>query len=188
MQFSAAARFYFDSLTMLVLLLLAGRWLQRRQQFWANDALELLFSLTPTSARRLENGRVVEVPIEAVRPGDLVEVRAGDSIPTDGRVVEGRSSVNRALLTGESRPVAVAPGSPVDAGTVNVSTRLLVEVAVVGEETRVGRLMQLVEKHSRDRPPIVQFADRVAGRFVKIVLAAAAMTFGVAAAQRRESD
>ncbi len=168
---------YFDSLTMLVTLLLVGRWLQRRQQCWANDALELLFSLTPTSARRLENGIIVEVPIEAIRPGDLVEVRAGDSIPADGRVIEGESSVNRALLTGESRPVAVAPGSPIDAGTLNVSARLVVEVEAVGEETRVGRLMQLVEKHSRDRPPIVQFADRIAGRFVRIVLAVAAITF-----------
>ncbi len=168
---------YFDSLTMLVLLLLVGRWLQRRQQCWANDALELLFSLTPTTARRLEDGRVVEVPIEAVRPGDRVEVRAGDSIPADGRVIEGESSVNRALLTGESRPVAVAPGRPVDAGTLNVSARLVVQVEAVGEETRVGRLMHLVEKHSRDRPPIVRAADRIAGRFVQIVLAAAAITF-----------
>jgi len=168
---------YFDSLSMLVLLLLIGRWLQRRQQCWANDALELLFSLTPTSARRLDNGAVVEVPIEAVRPGDLVEVRAGDSIPADGNVREGRSSVNRALLTGESQPTAVGPGSAVDAGTINLSSRLVVEVATVGEATRVGRLMQLVEQHSRNRPPIVQFADRIAGRFVPIVLAVAAMTF-----------
>ena len=113
---------YFDSLSMLVLLLLVGRWLQRRQQCWANDSLELLFSLTPTSARRLESGAVVEVPIEAVRPGDLVEVRAGDSIPADGNVLEGESSVNRALLTGESQPTAVGPGSAVHAGTVNLST------------------------------------------------------------------
>ncbi len=168
---------YFDSLSMLVLLLLIGRWLQRRQQCWANDAMELLFSLTPTSARRLQGDAVVEAPIEAVRPGDLVEVRAGDSIPADGNVLEGESSVNRALLTGESQPTAVGPGSAVHAGTVNVSSRLVVEVEAVGEATRVGRLMQLVEQHSRNRPPIVQFADRIAGRFVRIVLAVAAVTF-----------
>ncbi len=168
---------YFDSLSTLVLLLLVGRWLQRRQQFWANDALELLFSLTPTSARRLENGTVVEVPIEAVQPGDLVEVRAGDSIPADGNVLEGESSIDRALLTGESRPTGVAPGSTVNAGTVNLSARLLVQVDAVGEATRVGRLMRLVEQHSRNRPPIVQFADRVAGRFVRVVLAVASISF-----------
>jgi P-type Cu2+ transporter len=168
---------YFDSLSMLVLLLLTGRWLQRRQQSWANDSLELLFSLTPTSARRLEDGAVVEVPIEAVQPGDRVEVRAGDSIPADGIVLEGQSSVDRALLTGESLPLAVEPGIAVHAGTVNLSSRLVVQVESVGEETRVGRLMHLVEEHSRNRPPIVQFADRVAGRFVRIVLAVAAITF-----------
>jgi Cu2+-exporting ATPase len=168
---------YFDSLSMLVLLLLIGRWLQRRQQHWANDSLELLFSITPTSARRLENGRVVEVPIEAVQPGDLLEVRAGDSIPADGSVREGESSVNRALLTGESQPATVGPGSSVNAGTINLSTRLVVQVETVGEATRVGRLMQLVEQHSRNRPPIVQLADRIAGRFVRVVLAVAAMTF-----------
>ncbi|MGA2253075.1 MAG: heavy metal translocating P-type ATPase [Thermoguttaceae bacterium] len=168
---------YFDSLSMLVLLLLIGRWLQRRQQCWANDSLELLFSLTPTSARRLENGAVVEVPIEAVQSGDLVEVRAGDSIPADGSVLEGESSVDRALLTGESQPTTVGPGSAVHAGTVNLSARLVVKVEAVGEATRVGRLMQLVEQHSRNRPPIVQFADRIAGRFVRVVLAVAAMTF-----------
>ncbi len=170
---------YFDSLTMLVLLLLVGRWLQRRQQSWANDSLELLFSLTPTSARRLENGAVVDVPIEALQPGDLVEVRGGDSIPADGCVLEGESAVNRALLTGESQPTTVGTGSSVYAGTVNLSSRLIVQVEAIGESTRVGRLMQLVEQHSHNRPPIVQFADRIAGRFVRIVLAVAAITFTV---------
>ena len=168
---------YFDSLSMLVLLLLVGRWLQRRQQCWANDSLELLFSLTPTSARRLENGAVVEVPIEAVRPGDLVEVRAAiRSRPTAACWKASRRSIGPCSPANRS-PAAVVPGSAVHAGTVNLSTRLVVEVEAVGEATRVGRLMRLVEEHSRNRPPIVQFADRIAGRFVRIVLAVAAITF-----------
>ena len=170
---------YFDSLTILVLLLLVGRWLQRRQQCWANDSLELLFSLTPTFARRLEGDRIVEVPIEAVRPGDVVEVRAGESVAADGTVCEGQSAVDQALLTGESRPAAVAPGDVVHAGTVNLSARLLVRVEAVGEHTRVGKLMRLVEQHSRSRAPIVQFADRVAGHFVRVMLIAATITFAV---------
>jgi Cu2+-exporting ATPase len=170
---------YFDSLTMLVLLLLVGRWLQRRQQGWANDALELLFSLTPASARRLEGDGAVEVPIEAVQPGDVVEVRAGDSVPADGTVLDGRSAVNRALLTGESEPADIRPGDAVHAGTVNLGARLLVQVEAVGRQTRVGQLMRLVEEHSRSRAPIVQFADRVAGRFVQVVLVLAALTLGL---------
>lgn len=175
----AEGEIYFDSLTMLVLLLLAGRWLQRRQQCWANDAVELLFSLTPTSARRIEGEQVVNVPLEAVRPGDVVEVLAGDSIPADGAILEGCSNLDQALLTGESQLVPVAPGDRVYAGTLNCAARLVVRVEAVGEQTRAGKLMQLVEHHSRSRAPIVQFADRIAGRFVVVVLVLAAITFGL---------
>jgi len=170
---------YFDSLTMLIFLLLVGRWIQRRQQRWAADAVELLFSLTPTSARLISDEGVREVPLEAVAPDDRVEVRAGDSIPTDGVVLEGESAVDQSLLTGESNAVAVGPGDAVHAGTVNVAARLLVRVSEVGERTRVGRLMQLVEECSQRRAPIVQFADQVAGWFVIVVLALAALTFGL---------
>ncbi len=170
---------YFDSLTMLVFLLLVGRWIQRRQQRWAGDAVELLFSLTPTSARRVVDERIEEVPIEAVAPGDLVEVRAGDSVPVDGVVVAGHSTLDQSLLSGESRPVSVEPGQAVSAGTVNVASRLVVRVQSVGDQTRVGRLMQLVEECSRRQAPIVQFADRVAIRFVVVVLALAAATFAI---------
>lgn len=167
---------YFDSLTMLVMLLLAGRWLQRRQQYWANDAVELLFSLTPSSARRIEGESIHVVPLEAIQPGDLIEVRAGDSVAADGVVDEGQSSIDQALLTGESRPVPVGPGDTAFAGTVNQGARLVVRVAAVGVETRVGKLMQLVERHSRNRAPIVQFTDRVAGYFVQGLLALGLMT------------
>lgn len=164
---------YFDSLTMLVFLLLVGRWIQRRQQRWASDAVELLFSLTPTSCRRMEGDQVREVPIEAVAPDDLVEVLAGDSVPTDGLVVEGESSLDQSLLTGESESTSVGPGDAVAAGTLNISARLLVSVVAVGDQTRVGKLMQLVERCSAERAPIVRFADRVAGWFVIAVLAMA---------------
>ena len=170
---------YFDSLTMLVFLLLVGRWIQQRQQRWTNDAVELLFSLTPSSARRLEDQHVHEVPIEALNPGDLVEVRAGDSVPTDGIVTAGQSTVDMSLLTGESKPISVAAGDPIFAGTVNVSARLEVRVNSVGNNTRVGKLMQLVEQCSRRRAPIVQVADRIAGWFVIVVLILAAITLGV---------
>jgi len=170
---------YFDSLTMLVFLLLVGRWIQRRQQRWAGDAVELLFSLTPTSARRLKDAGIEEVPIEAVTPGDRVEVRAGDSVPVDGTVLEGQSTLDQSLLSGESRLVPVEPGQGVHAGTVNVASRLVIRVEAVGGKTRVGRLMGLVEECSRRRAPVVQFADRVAGWFVVTLLSLAAVTFAV---------
>ncbi len=174
-----AGEVYFDSVTALIFLLLLGRYLQQRQQRRAADSAELLASLAPASARLIEGEAVVEVPIEALAPGSLVEVRAGETVPADGIVERGRSRLDTALLTGESSPVEAAPGDRVHAGTVNLSARIEVRVERAGEETRVGRLMALVEEHARRRAPIVQLADRLAGAFVVIVLLLAAGTFAV---------
>lgn len=167
---------YFDSLSVLVFALLLGRWVQRRRQRSTADAVELLFSLTPSAARLVEGDAVREVPVEALRRGDRVEVRAGDSIPADGVVCQGRSSVDESVLTGESRPRPAAPGDQVCAGAVNLSSRLVVTVEATGEQTRAGRLMRLVEEGTRRRAPIVQLADRIAGCFLGIVVLAAAGT------------
>ncbi len=167
---------YFDSLTMLVFLLLVGRWVQRRQQRWASDAVELLFSVTPSSARRVEGDMLCDVPLEALARGDLVEVRAGESLPLDGIVVTGTSSVDQSLLTGESQPISVGVGDIVHAGTTNLSAMLRIRATAVGSETRVGKLMQLVEHCSSNRAPLVLMADRLAGWFVLVVLVLAAIT------------
>lgn len=168
---------YFDSLSVLVFLLLVGRWLQARQQRGAADSVELLFSLTPSSASLVRDGGVARVPVEALVPGDVVEVLAGESIPADGVVTSGQSEIDASLLTGESRPAAVSPGSAVAAGTVNLAATLRVRTEVAGEQTRVGRLMRLVEEGARRRAPIVRLADRIAGRFVAGVVVAALATF-----------
>ena len=110
------------------------------------------------------------MPVEALSPGMRVDVRAGDAVPVDGEVVEGTSDLDRALLTGESRPVAVAEGEPVHAGTTNLTSRLVVEVRGTGEDTRVGRLMHLVEEAARRRAPVVLAADRLSAWFVVVVL------------------
>ncbi len=167
---------YFDSLTMLVFLLLVGRWVQRRQQRWASDAVELLFCITPGSARRVEGETLCDVPIEALALDDIVEARAGDVVPIDGVIVEGSSAVDQSLLTGESQPIAVSVGDPVHAGTMNVSARLRVRATAVGNDTRVGKLMRLVEECSSSRAPIVLLADSLAGWFVVTVVSLAAVT------------
>ncbi|MFI5378228.1 MAG: heavy metal translocating P-type ATPase [Tepidisphaerales bacterium] len=165
---------YFDSLTLLVFLLLVGRWMQFRQQRRADDAVELLFSLTPSTCRIVRADRVVDAPVEALRASDLVEVRSGELIPADGAVESGESSVNESLLTGESRPVDVSAGSMVHAGSQNVSSTLRVRVKQVGAGTRVGKLLRLVEQGAAEKAPIVQFADRVGLWFLVAVTAAAA--------------
>jgi Cu2+-exporting ATPase len=168
---------YFDSLTMLIFLLLVGRWIQRRQQRWAGNAVELLYSLTPSSVRVVRDGQPTEVPIEAVQLDEVAEIRAGESIAIDGIVVTGTSTVDQSLLTGESRPVAVTTGDVVAAGTVNIAAQLRVRVQATGAQTRVGRLMHLVERCAAERAPIVRFTDRVAGWFVIAVLVLAGATF-----------
>ena len=170
---------YFDVVTMLVFLLLTGRYLLKRRQGVAVEAAELLSSLAPSSARVLEDGGEREVPLEALVPGMRVAVLAGETFPADGRVAAGRSSVDPSLLTGEARPVEVAVGDAVHAGTVNLSGRLEVAIESTGEDTRVGRLMRLVEESARRRAPIVQLADRISGRFVGVVLVLSAVTFAI---------
>jgi Cu2+-exporting ATPase len=171
---------YFDSLSVLVFALLLGRFIQSRQQRWAADAVELLFSLTPTSARVVgDDGAAHEAAIEAVQPGMIVEVRAGDSIPVDGVVTRGSSSIDQSMLTGESRPVDVREGMGVAAGAVNLSSTLRLRVEATGEDTRVGRLMRMVEECAQRRAPIVRLADRIAGWFVAAMLLLALATAGI---------
>ncbi|MFN7964894.1 MAG: heavy metal translocating P-type ATPase metal-binding domain-containing protein [Acidobacteriota bacterium] len=167
---------YFDSVATLIFLLLVGRFLQRRQQRLAADSTELLAALSPSSARVIVAGRVHEVPLESLLAGMTVELLPGDTVPVDGVVLDGASEIDLSLLTGESAPVSVVSGDPVHAGTLNLSSRLVVEVRSTGEETRIGKLMRLVEEHAARRSNIVQLADRISGVFVAVVLVLAAIT------------
>ncbi len=168
---------YFESLTAVIFLLLVGRYVMQRQQHAAHDAVALLYGLTPGVAHRvLPGGGLEDIPVEALESGDQVEVRPGESIPGDGEVREGKSSLDLSLLSGESEPVNVAPGDRVFAGTTNLGSPVRVSVDSTGAETRVGRLMSLVESFARDRPRVVRLADRVAHRFVLVVLSIAAAT------------
>jgi Cu2+-exporting ATPase len=165
-----------------VFLLLVGRFVQRRLERRAADSVELLFSLTPAFARRRKDrdiDEVREVPVDALAPDDLVEVRPGESFPADGVVDDGKSSVNLALLTGESRPQSVGEGDRVFAGAVNLAGVLLVRITASGRATRVGKLLSLVEECSRRKAPIVQLADRMAGWFTVVAtgLFAATLVF-----------
>jgi Cu2+-exporting ATPase len=169
-----AGEVYFEGLGMLVFLLLAGRFLQRRQQRRAHDALALLHALAPATARLLgADGVAKVVPVAALRSGERVEVRAGEAVPADGRIVAGRSEFDLSLLTGESRPVALGPGDRAHAGTTSLAARVEVAVEATGAETRVGRIAALVERAAAERAPIVQAADRLAGWFTAAVVLAA---------------
>jgi Cu2+-exporting ATPase len=169
---------YFDSLAMLVFLLLVARWIVLRHQRRASTAAELLLALTPTRARRIGFDRgITEVSIEAIQTGDLVEVRAGETLPVDGMIESGASAIDAGLLTGESRPVDVEPGMAVHAGTVNMVAPLQIRALAVGEQTRVGSLVQTIESLSSRKADIERLVDKIASRFVPIVTTLSLLTF-----------
>lgn len=167
---------YFDSLAMLVFALLVARVVQQRQQRAAVDSVELLFSLTPSVARRIDDaGQVQECAVESLTVGDRVRVLAGECFPVDGEVEDGASNVDESLLTGEARPIPAGVGAKVAAGTTNLLAPVVVRVQATGDQTRAGKLMRLIEDASRRRAPLVQIADRIAAHFVVGVLALAAV-------------
>jgi Cu2+-exporting ATPase len=170
---------YFDTITMLVFLLLVGRLLQERAQRRADNVAEHLQALSPATARLVDGRTVREVPVDAVQVGAVVEIRAGEHVPVDGIVVEGSSSIDTSLLTGESLPEGVTVGRVVHAGAINLTDRLLVRAECAGQETRLARLVRNIEDVRVRRAPIVVAANELSGYFVVIVLALAAVTFAV---------
>jgi Cu2+-exporting ATPase len=169
---------YFDGLAMLTFLLLVGRYLQQRGQRAAADSAELLYSLTPSTARVVDaDGGIRELPPQALMPGMVIDVRAGESLGADGVIVSGETRIDSSLLTGESRPVAVRVGERVFAGTVNLASPIRIRVEESGETSRVAKIMRQVEESARRRAPVVAMANRIAGQFVAGVLVLALLTF-----------
>lgn len=168
---------YFDGVAALTFALLVGRYLQQRGQRAATDSAELLFSVTPTTARVVAaDDSITEVPAQALLPGMLIDVRPGDAFAADGVIESGNTRINSALLTGESRAVAARMGDAVFAGTLNVASPVRVRVEQTGESSRVAKIMRQVEESARRRAPVVQLANRMAAWFVAAVLVLAALT------------
>ncbi|HET7775924.1 MAG TPA: heavy metal translocating P-type ATPase [Azospira sp.] len=176
---AAAGEVYFDSVTMFVFFLLGGRFLEMNARQRAVGVTEALAKLLPAFAEKLPGYPAQRSPDKVVVadlvPGDVVMVRAGGVIPSDGRVLEGSSSVNEALLTGESLPITKAVGDVVTGGAINVESPLVIKVEQVGEGTRLSAIVRLMERAAMEKPRIVEFADRIASRFVAALLAVAAL-------------
>lgn len=169
---------YFDSLCVLVFLLLVGRYLQMRQQRRTTDAVTLMQSLTPVGCAVWRGGAWVDLPLEAVAAGDRVRVPSNERLPIDGVVMAGASSLDTASLTGEARPTPVGVGDNVFAGSQNVGEALEIEVRAVGPDTRLAKLMEDAAAGVEAKPEIVRLADRIAGRFTVVVIGLAAAVFG----------
>jgi len=168
---------YYDGAAMIVTLIILGRLLEAKATGSTSSAIQKLINLKPKTARVVRSDQVLDVAIEAVVPGDLIIVRPGEKVPTDGLIVSGESSVDESMLTGESIPVAKAAGDNVFAATLNKSGSFTFQATKVGSETALARIISMVEQAQGSKAPIQRMADRVASIFVPVVFAIAVVTF-----------
>ncbi len=168
---------YFEAAGAVITFVLLGKLLETRARKRLADAVRGLVALQPKNARRLAGEDEEEVPIERLRSGDLVLVRPGERVPTDGEVVRGTSAVDESMLTGESMPVDKAAGARVFAGTLNQSGSLIFRVTRTGKGTALARIVEAVEQAQGSKAPIARLADVVSGWFVPVVVGIALVTF-----------
>ena len=168
---------YFDGAAMIITLVLLGRLLEAKAKGKTSEAIKRLMQLKPKTARVVREGGEMDIPIEAVVQGDMVIVRPGEKIPTDGQVVSGSSSVDESMLTGESLPIPKKEGNAVFAATLNKSGSFTFEATRIGAETALAQIIRLVEEAQGTKAPIQRMADKVASIFVPIVFGIAVFTF-----------
>lgn len=167
---------YFESAAMILTLITLGKMLESHSKGKTTDALKSLMRLAPQKATVIREGKEMEIPVEQVKKGDIFLVRPGESIPTDGVVLEGNSAVNESALTGESIPVDKEKGDGVFAATINQSGILRCEAIRVGEDTTLQQIIQMVSDTAATKAPIAKIADKVSGVFVPVVIAIAIVT------------
>ena len=171
---------YFEAAAVIVALVFLGQVLELRARERTGSAIRALLDLAPKTARRIAaDGSEVDVPLDEVRQGDRLRVRPGDSVPVDGTVVEGRTSIDESMITGEPVPVEKTPGDAVTAGTLNRNGTVVITAERVGAETMLSRIVEMVAKAQRSRAPIQGLADRVSYYFVPTVVLIAILAFVV---------
>jgi P-type Cu+ transporter len=168
---------YFDTATMIISFVLLGRLLEHRARNRTSDAIRALIDLQPETARVLRDGTPTVVPVAQVLVGDQIQVRPGDRVPVDGRILEGQSSVDESLISGESMPVGKQSRDSVTGGSINTTGSFTFEATGVGSDTVIARIIDLVKQAQSSRPPIQRLADRIAAVFVPIIFSIASLTF-----------
>jgi Cu+-exporting ATPase len=173
-----AVAVYFEAAAVITVLVLLGQVLELRARERTGGAIRALLDLAPKTARRVrEGGDDEEVALDAIAVGDRLRVRPGDKVPVDGEIVEGKSSIDESLVTGESMPVAKDPGAKVIGGTINQTGSFVMRAEKVGRETMLAQIVQMVADAQRSRAPIQRLADLVAAWFVPAVIGVAAVAF-----------
>ena len=171
---------YYEAAAVILILVLVGQIMELKARERTGDAIRALLDLAPKTARRIAaDGSEADVPLDEVQAGDLLRVRPGDSVPVDGTVTEGRSSVDESLLTGEPVPVEKTAGDDVTGGTLNKTGSFVMRADRVGAETMLSRIVGLVAEAQRSRAPIQALADKVSNWFVPAVVAVAVIAFAV---------
>ena len=171
---------YFEVAAVIITLVLLGEWLELLARGRTSVAIRQLLGLAPKTARRIEpDGTELDVPLESVAAGDRVRVRPGEKVPVDGRIIEGRSSIDESMLTGEPMPIDKEPGDRVTGATINQTGSLVIEAERVGVDSLLSQIISLVAQAQRSRAPLQRLADRVAAWFVPSVIAIAVLTFFV---------
>ena len=171
---------YYEAAVVIVALVFVGQVLELRARERTGDAIRALLDLAPKTARRiLPDGSEYDAPLENIMEGDRLRVRPGDAVPVDGTVVEGRSSLDESMLTGESMPVEKGPGDAVTGATINKNGSLVIEAGKVGADTVLAQIVAMVSNARRSRAPIQGLADRVSAVFVPTVVAIAVIAFVV---------
>ena len=168
---------YFDTAITITVLVLLGQVLELRARSQTSAAIKALLGLAPKTARRVRDGREEDIPLPHVAVGDLLRVRPGERIPVDGAVVEGRTSVDESMVTGEPVPVEKEPGGPVTGGTVNGTGSVIMRADRVGGDTLLAQIVRMVSEAQRSRAPIQKLADRIAAWFVPAVVGVAILAF-----------
>ncbi|MDF0596873.1 heavy metal translocating P-type ATPase [Psychromarinibacter halotolerans] len=168
---------YFEAAAVILVLVLVGQVMELAARERTGDAIRALLDLAPKTARRVKDGAETDVPLDEVQTGDVLRVRPGESVPVDGIVTEGRSSVDESMITGEPVPVEKTDGEPVTGGTLNKTGSFLMRAQNVGADTTLSRIVEMVSKAQRSRAPIQAMADRVAGWFVPAVVGIAVLAF-----------
>jgi copper-transporting P-type ATPase V len=168
---------YFETAALIIAFLVLGRYFEARAKRRAGNAIRALLELGAKEARLIRDGQEIMVPLDRVQVGDLMRVRPGEKIPTDGEVVDGTSAVDESMLTGESMPVDKTAGSQVAGATINTSGALTVRATAVGSETALARIVKLVSEAQAGKGHVQRLADRVSAIFVPAVIGVAAVTF-----------
>jgi Cu+-exporting ATPase len=173
----AGAGLYFDASVMILAFLQFGHALETRAKRTTGEAIGSLLGLAPKTARVERRDQEVELPVSLLQPRDRIRVRPGERIPIDGEVVDGASSVDESMLSGESAPVKKQPGDGVTGGTMNQNGSLLIQVSRVGEETTLAQIVRMVKQAQMSKPPIGRLVDRISAVFVPVVILIALLTF-----------